>query len=321
VKAVADYRADIKLYGNDGDGTIDPDGQLNTIDHRLGGHVIFDLASGWLGKAGYVFDITSTPPDYRGDTRNDYKQHSLEGIIAYRFADRYKIEFDYDGRFRSFDDSQFEVDDINSHVMELAGFYQIQPKLSALVGGSYGSFDRKEPFYDSKEYRGYGGLEYEVTEKTTGYVKVGVANRQFDTDLIDDATDVYLDGHVSSDYQERTQWTLSLFRHYNDTAVSDQTAQNGAYYISTGFGGNVRHSLATLPNMSFLAGVTLSRDTFPDDPDDREDNLVDAEVGFDYEFYKYLSLGASYNYKTRDSNIDVRNYTDHIAMMKIRGLI
>ena len=323
VKAVADYRADIKLYGNNGDGEIDPDEQLDTVDHRLGGHVTFDLASGWLGKAGYVFNATSTPPDYNGDTRNDYTQHNLEGVLAYRFADRYKVEFDYNGRFRSFDDSEFESDDITSHDMDLMGFYRIQPKLSAILGGSYVTVDRKDPFYDSTEYRGYGGLEYEATEKTTGYVKVGVANRQFDTDLVDDATDVYLDGRVTSDYQERTQWTLKLFRYYNDTAVSDQTAANGAYYISTGFGGNLRHSLATLPNMSFTGGITLSRDTYPDDPseDEREDNLVDVNVGVDYEFYKYLSLGAGYTYETRDSNIDERNYTDHIAMMKIRGLI
>ena len=321
VKAVADYRADIKLYGNNGDATIDPDEQLNTIDHRLGGHVTFDLASGWQGKAGYVFNIASTAPDYSGDTRNDYKQHNFDGELAYRFADRYKVKFAYDGRFKSFDESEFEVDDMNSHMMELTGFYQVRPKLSALAGGSYSIVDREEPFYDSTEYRAYGGMEYEATEKTTGYVKIGFANRQFDSDLIDDATDVYLDGHVTSDYQERTQWTLKLFRHYNDTAVSDQSALNGAYYISTGFGGNVKHRLASLPSLSFLGGLTLSKDTYPDDENDREDNIVNANMGIDYEFYKYLSLGAGYTYTTRDSNIDERNYTDHIATMKIRGLI
>ncbi|PID58635.1 hypothetical protein CSB45_03570 [candidate division KSB3 bacterium] len=321
IKAVADYRADITVYGHHGDETIDPDEQLNTIDHRLGGYVTFNLPSGLLGKAGYVFTVSSIAPDYKGDTRNDYKQHTLEGVIGYRFADRYKIEFDYTGRFQNFDESEFSADDIHSNTMDLLGFYQIRPKLSTLLGGAYALFDRQDPFIDSEEYRAYGGFEYELSEKTEGLLKVGVASRQFDSDALDDVTDLFLDGHLRSEYLERTQWTLNLFRHYHDTALSDLTVENGIYYISTGFGGSVKHSLATLPNMSFVAELTLSKDSYPDDPDDREDNFIDANVGLNYKFYKYLSLGAAYNYINRDSNIDVRNYTNHLAMMRIRGLI
>ncbi|PIE33125.1 hypothetical protein CSA56_13145 [candidate division KSB3 bacterium] len=321
IQAVLDYRADIRIYGNDGDSSIDPDSELNTVDQRLGGHVQYNLASGWLFKGGYALSITSNPPDFIGDTRNDYKQHDLLVLAGYNFADRYKIEFQYDGAFRSYDDSEFEVDDIDTHEIKLVGFYRIQPKVSVLLGGDYVTFSRQEPFYDSTEYRGYTGIEYEATESTTGTMKVGAARREFDTDDIDDATDFYVNGEIRSEYAENSFWSLKVFRDYHDSTVSDQTAYNGAYYMTTGFGGTITHALATLPNLSLSANVLLSQDAYPEDNDDREDNKIRGEFGIAYKFYKFVSLGAGYRYDNRDSNIDGLTYTNHSAFMSIKGLM
>ena len=321
LQAVADYRADIRLFGNDGDSTIDPDSQLNTIDHRLGGYILYNLTSGWLFKGGYTFNATSNPPDFQGDTRDEYTQHDFLALIGYKFADRYKVEIEYDGSFRGYDDSIFQSDDLDMNDIKLVGFYRIQPKMSLLLGGDYVVFSRQSPFFDSTEYRGYTGAEYEATERTKGILKVGVANKSFDTDAVDDATDFYVNGEVKSDYAENSSWSLKIFRDYNDSAVSDNTADNGAYYTSTGFGGKIVHALATLPNMSLLASVQLSQEYFPEDIDERKDNRINGELGVDYKFYKFVSIGAGYKYDSRSSNIDVRQYTNHMAFMKIRGLM
>jgi len=321
LQAVIDYRADMKLFGNDGDSTIDPDSQLNTVAHRFGGYMQYNLTSGWRLKGGYTFNATSTPPDFRRDTRNEYKQHDFLGLIGYTFANRYKIEIEYDGRFRGYDDSEFQADDLNINDVKLVGFYRIQPRMSLLLGGDYAMFDRKAPFYDNTEYRVYSGVEYEATENTKGLVKIGMASKQFDTEAVDDATDFYVNGEVKSDYAENSSWSLRVFRDHNDSAVSDATAVNGTYYTSTGFGGKIAHTFASLPNVSLLVSLLLSQDYYPDDTDKRKDNKVNGELGLEYKFYKFVSIGAGYRYDSRNSNIDVRNYTDHIAFMKIRGLM
>ena len=43
-KVAANYRADVWLYTQDGDATIDPDGQLNRVDHHLDGFLFFNFA-------------------------------------------------------------------------------------------------------------------------------------------------------------------------------------------------------------------------------------------------------------------------------------
>lgn len=321
MKFSADYRADIKMYGNDGDSTIDPDGELNTVDHRLGADLFFNLASGVELAAGYAFDATSKAPSAPGDTRDPYKEHNLSGSMAYTYADTYKIEFGYDGMFRSFDDSENSTDDISQNAFQLIGFYNISSIFSVLVGGDYAMITRESPFFDSNELKGYGGFKYEITGKTTGQLKLGIVNRQFDTDTIDDPSDFYIEGMIESQYAEGSELNVRLFREYYDTSVTEETVENGLYYISSGIEGNLRHALPMLPNLSLLANVSYSKDVYEEDTSDREDSLWEFGGGIDYKFYKYITLGADYSRLSADSNIDENDYTDNLFTFNVRGIL
>jgi hypothetical protein len=320
-KAIADYRADIIFYTKNGDSEVDPDSQLNTTNHRLGGEVLFDLASGVFIKGGYTLNITSSPPDFRGDTRDDYDQHDLLAQLSYRFADRYKVELDYRGLFRRFDKNT--VDDLNRNAFELIGFYQVRPKISILLGGSFVPIDRKEPFLDSTEYTLYTGGEYEATAKTKGILKVGAIARDFDKGFVevDDLTNFYFSGEMINEYSDRLTWSLRLLREYNDTTVSNQTAESGVIYVSSGIGGRIDYTLASLPNMSTYSRLLFRDDDYTNDPEGRNDDRIQFGLGLDYKFYKYLIVGASYEYDNRNSNIPIYDFTEHIALLKIRGII
>jgi len=317
----ADYRADIRMYGNDGDSKIDPDGELNTIDQRLGADLFFDLASGVELAAGYAFNATSVAPSAPGDKRDPYKEHDLSGSVAYKYADIYKIEFAYDGMFRAFDESEDSEDDITQNDLQLIGFYNLSPILAVLVGGNYAMITREAPFFDSDEWKAYGGFEVDVTGKTTGRLKLGMVGRQFDTDLVDDPTDFYVDGVLESEYAEGSFAHFRLFREYYDTSVTEETAENGLYYISSGLSGDIHHVLPTLPNLALLANVSYSKDVYEEDVNDREDTIWEFGGGVDFKFYKYISLGAGYQYISADSNIDENDYTDNLATVSIKGIL
>lgn len=330
MKFSADYRADIRMYGNDGDAKIDPDGELNTVDHRLGADLLFDLASGVELAAGYVFNATSDTPSAPGDERDPYKEHDLSGSVAYKYADTYKVEFAYDGMFRAFDDSEDSKDDITQNDFQLIGFYNLSPILALLVGGNYAMITREDPFIDSDEWKAYGGLEVDVTGKTTGRLKVGMVGRQFDSELdaIEDPTDFYVDGVIESEYVEGSFLNVRLFRKYYDTSITEETAANGLYYIRNGIRGDIRHVLPSLPNLSLLANVGYSKDTYQrplnldlENVSDREDTNWEFGAGLEYKFYKYLSLGAGYQYISADSTIDENDYTDNLATIRLKGIL
>ena len=224
IRFVANYRADIKLYGNNDDAAIDPQGELNTINHRFDTALRFEMASGMRLRTDYVFGLNSNNPSSRGDTRDKYAQHDLTAGVGYVFANVYEIEVAYKGLFKMFSDSINEQDDVAKNGAEIIGYYRILPKLSLLAGGDYAKVGRNEPFFDSTEYAGFGGVRYEPTEDITGVLKAGIAARSFDSSEVEDASDFYASGELQGKILDQTTWSVLLFRQYHDTELSNETA-------------------------------------------------------------------------------------------------
>lgn len=322
LRAVANYRADIEFYGNNGDSEIDPDEELNAMAHRLDGELALKFASGLRFKTGYILNLTSVPPDFRGDTRNEYTEHRFMAQTAYAFADRYEVQLQYDGAIRSYDDSANEVDDFTKHGFEGTMFYRILSKTSILGGGGYAMINREEPtFSDSTEYTGFGGIRYEATENVTGILKIGAVSKNFDSEYVDDTTEVYASGEMRAELLESTTLSLRLHREIVETSVSNDTEASGAYYIVTGINASIAHKLAALPNMTLSGAFSYSNEEYPEDIDERSDDNLEVGLGIDYKFLKYLVIGANYTYSTTDSNIDANDFSDNIVIMKLRAIL
>lgn len=317
----ANYRADIKLYNNNGDSQIDPDKQLNTTAHRLDGQMLFKFASGLQFNTGYILQLTSAAPDSRGDVRQDYIEHQPFVQVGYTFADRYEAQLRYDGKFRRYDKQEDEVDNLTMHSMETNLFYRLYSRFSLLAGGGYHKITREQPFSDSTELLGFGGVRYEVTETTTGTVKLGAERKNFDNAALKDTTQIFASGEVEAAFSDTSKMSLRLYRNIAETSVAEGSEENGAYYVVTGIDASMIHTLAMFPNLSLSGMLTYRNEKYPEDSSDRSDNHFEMGGGADYTFLKYLTVGASYKYSTTSSNIDVNDYVDHILMMKLRGLI
>ncbi|GAK59311.1 hypothetical protein U27_06288 [Candidatus Vecturithrix granuli] len=321
-RVVANYRSDIKLYGNDGDSEVDIDGELNTIDHRFDGQLYYTFASGLRFTTGYTLNLASKPPDFRGDTRDEYTNHTFLVQTSYAFADRYEIQLAYTGSIRSYDDSQNEDDDTSTHQGEAMMFYRIFPKLSLLGGGSYTFINREEPtFSDSTEYAGFGGVRYEATEQITGIVKLGAIYKDFDASDVDNTTQVYASGEAQTTFSDTSSLNLRLYRNIGETSLTDESDVYGAYYVRTGFNARMTYSLAALPNLSFIGDFAYIHETYPEDANDRSDDNLEAGLGVDYKFLKFLVIGAKYQYSSTDSSVNTNDFVDHIAMMKLRAIM
>lgn len=335
-RAVADYRAEIKLYGNDSDSEIDPTGELNTIAHRFDGRLDFNLASGLRFTTGYTLNLASNMPDSparppdkpTADTRDEYVDHKFFVQTAYTFVDRYEIQLQYTGSIRSYDD--IEEDDKTSHQGEATVFYRIFPKLSLLGGGSYTLINRQEesnvsvseeiPDYsDSKEYAGYGGIRYEATEQITGIVKVGALYKDFGEDYFDDTTEIYVSGEVNAAFSDTSSLNVRLSRNISETSQADESLIYGPYYLTTRLEANMTYGLPAFPKLSLLGDFSYRHETYPEDEYDRSDDSLELGVGVDYTFLKFIIVGAKYQYSSTDSTVDTNDFTDHSAMMRIEA--
>jgi hypothetical protein len=319
---LANYRANIKLYGNNGDATLDPDEELNTVEHRVDGQVQFNLASGFKLAAGDIFNLTSVPPDFPGDTREKYTQHDVFAQVAYAFVNRYELQVRYDGTFKRFKAASNAPDDLTAHRGEVTFFYRLFNSMSVLGGGGYATINRQEPsFSDSKEYRGFGGVRLEMTDRLTGTVKVGVLSKKFTSASFTDTTEAYVSGDVVADVAETTRVTLKAQRTIAETSLAADSTTNGAYYVVTGLQAVVTHTLAAVPNLSLSGSGSYQHETYPEDVNNRRDNRLEVGVGAEYKLLKYLVIGANYTYLSNDSTLDANDYTDNILMLKVRAIL
>lgn len=320
VKIVGNYRANIKFYDKHGDSTLDPDEELNTVEHRLDGNIEANLSSGIGFAAGYILNLSSYPPSDPADTRDKYTQHNFTAMAKYAFINRYEVQLDYQGMLRRFD--EVTDDDMTSHGIDATFFYRLFPSLSVLGGGGYGIIDRQEPiFSDSTELRGFGGVRFDATSTLTSLAKIGAVSKNFDNDAFEDVTTVYVLGEIAAQFTDNTRLTAQLNRTVNDTSLSDTTSGTSVYYISTGFRGNVQHTLAVLPNLSLKGMIGFRQEDYPEDRNDRKDSIFEVSAGADYKFFKYLIVGAEYVHTQRDSSLDTKDYSAERAMLSIRGIL
>jgi opacity protein-like surface antigen len=310
-RLTANYRANIKLYGNNGDSEIDPDEELNTVEHLVGGELRFNFASGFKTAAGYSLLATSDAPDSRGDTRDEYLSHKpfVEG--GYRFADRYEIVVRYDGNIKSYSDSDNEASDVSRNSVQSTVFYRIRQRLSLLGGGGYANISRENPYPNSDEYTAFAGVKYDATERTTGLFKAGIVSKSFDEDAYDDESDFYMSGELEFAQSEETNIYARLFREFTDSTTA------GGYYVTTGLNTRITHTLAALPNLTLVGSFDYSQDGYPDDVD-RSDGKIDLGMGLQYAFTDYIITGANYLYSSTDSDVDGYDFVNHTATMMVR---
>jgi len=316
----ADYRSNLNFYSKAGDSEIDPDEELNHMDHRLSAQVQLDLVSGLNFMSGYTLNLSSVAPDYAGDIREPYTDHQAEARVGYRFVDRYEAQVGYTGSWRRYED--VSADDSTTHGVEGAVYYRLFPALWILGGGSYSVVDRDEAvFSDSTEIRGFGGVRLEATDQWTGQVKAGAVAKDFDEERVDDTTSAYVAGELVGNLADSTTIILRLSRDVAETSVAADSVGSGAYYVVTSGEARVTHSLAAWPNLALSGLLHIGAEDYPDDPEEREDSLFTVELGARYTLWKYLSFGVQYRHQATDSNRDSYDETEDIVLGSVQVLL
>lgn len=318
---LANYRANLNFYNKHGDAQVDPDSQLNSTEHRFDAQARLNFASGVNFMTGYILNLGSVAPHFLRDTRDKYTEHEIQAQTGYKFTDAYELQVSYDGIFRRFDKETVIVDgvpvkdDLNTQSLDATVSYRLFPSLSVLGGGGYTAVTRKA-FSDSNEYRGFGGIRYEATARLIGLVKAGMVRKKIiDEDSAN--TDIFALGELTADFSEDTKLLLAANRNIGDTSTVNNSANNGTYYIVTGARATLTHKFASLPKLSSSALLGYQRKTYPDDIADREDNILEAGLGAEYKFLKYVILGLNYSYNNTDSSLDSYDFNDSIVILSV----
>ncbi len=131
-----EYRADIYKY-------VDTGNANDVVDHFLRGAAAFNFPGGMSIKAEDLANKSHESQGHgkhgreSGSNLSRYYSNLANAEIAYAFADRYKIAVGYQNYIINYNLSDQKYRDQFDNAATLTLFYQIMPKTSALLEGSY----------------------------------------------------------------------------------------------------------------------------------------------------------------------------------------
>lgn len=182
-------------------------------------------------------------------------------------------------------------------------FYRIRPKTALLFEITYADFEYDqaaagEPTLDSTDVEALVGVSWDATYKTTGYAKLGYANKDFDSDLRKDADDFRWE--VGVKWSPRSYSTVNISteqRRDESDGIGDSI---DVAEIDFSWNHQWRDRFST--TVEFLYG----EDEY--DPSPRSDTRIRTGLKLNYDWRRWARVIVGYQYENRDSNINIFNY-------------
>ena len=200
--------------------------------------------------------------------------------------------------------------DRGNQIASLRGFYSIGNKTALFVEAKQNTVDYDQTAAsdrDSTESFYHIGLRWDASYKTTGEVKVGSFDKDFDQVSRKDGDGTSYEALITWQPKTYSEFILGFSRSPQESAIAADFYTSRL--ISLDWSHDFNSKLAL--NMYVSDGL----DEYAEST--REDKLTNAGFGFSYEFRRWLDVGLNYNYSKRDSTDNTADYTDNLVLLSV----
>ncbi len=220
---------------------------------------------------------------------------------------------------RDYNEEQYDVLNYGEDIFSGTVFYQVSPKMKALLEYNRGLVDyindtARNGHYDQARC----GFKTGLTGKINGLVKLGYQNRDYDTAGQKGYEGFVSQAEVTADFSERT----SLELNYIGTAVESISATNN-YYDLNSVMMNVTQQV--MNNIALLLSSQFDRRDYPEeDPAfnvKQRDSVFTGGVMLRYTVLNRGRVSLGYQYRETVSNISAKEYKDNLVSLRFDFLI
>jgi len=306
------YGADIELFAKYS--------SQNTISHRLEGLLQYNLKSGITLE---VMDKFLVSHDVRGtgtSTNLDKFTTNLGGLVLY-YDTRSKMQFrfDYTNFIVNYDAARNKFRDRLDNAFSAYSFYKISPKTALFV--QYDFIDigyQSDTLSNSQEHHFWGGVDWDITAKSTGRIKAGYGLKDFSRSTTDDARDFIFEAQIDYKFTPKTSIVLKAIRKTNETNITTTD-----YMITTGGGVDylqrITGKLFLSARLAYWNELYQENLTFQGDTKKREDDIWEAGIALRYDIKEWLKFDIGYLYTNRDSNFSEFDYVTNSVFFGLKG--
>jgi hypothetical protein len=254
--------------------------------------------------------ITNKPVEYTQATfGGDYTYGSTEGRGRMKLAAK-SSEFDYKN-FREFTRYYDRTED----TLDGTFYWKVASRTDALfelraIDNNYDRPDPEDPAgtLTNDEWNYLVGVAWDATAKSSGHVKVGGYDRQYDSS---DRSD-----------EEGFLWEVGVEWKPRSYSLVDFTTRR--YYQATnglGDGINTREAkLGWRHGWSERSSTRLNLGFSNDDYEgsERKDDIYGVEARYDYAFRRWADFGIGYRYEDCDSDLDFYDYNENVFFVEAK---
>jgi hypothetical protein len=195
----------------------------------------------------------------------------------------------------------------------LTVYYKLAPKTDLLVEYNTATFEYDTAVsaaqnLDSDEDKILVGAVWEATGNTTGTVKVGQVDKEFDSASRDDFSGTIWLAQVDWTPSEQTSVSVNTSQAPRETAVGNGNFVDG-----------VMTNASWTQDWTSAISTTVNYGMGDDDYDEtnRSDDVTNYGISLDYEFRRFLSIGVAYDFNERDSNINAFDFERNIYRLNV----
>lgn len=297
----AGYRLGLLFYEKDSS-------RNDAVHHKADATALFSFSDLEKLRLSDTFVYTTDRPNYEITERlkrvqNDFLL-SYFGNITGVYGTRIKVSHQYN----NYDKRQYRGLDNSIINAQLGLTYNILTNAFLAVDYKFSNYDYSSRITsNSNSHTIEAGLEGIFTRNISGKLFGGVEFRNYDYSVAGLETT-----YASFVYGLKAQWTTYdynfIFNAYRQTEESMYgnnrffTAHHASLATERDIGHITLNAMLSYTNLWYPEKFNGSR---------RSDKIYGLNAGFIYEFFDWLSIGANYSYRSRNSNTSGFTYADH----------
>lgn len=301
------YQADVEKF--------EESSSQDFTHHKAEGNLQLNSRGGLgLGLSGrFLKSRDSAGTGLPGDLE-DFFNYRGGAALSYEFA-RLRLKAEYAGFMADYGRAQSEFRNRKDDIYSGYVFYKTTALTSAFLQYEYIDIDYDTDFLpDSVERNYFGGLEWDVTAKSTGRVKAGYGVREKRRDPLGEGNETFvLAGSLRHNFTPKTSLNFSFSREREEVDV-----QTSEFVLSNSFRADYAQRVSRSVSVSLRASyVGKAFDTFGGAAQQRKDEIYRGVVAFRYEAVKWLSADIGYAYTERASNVDFFDFRNNRVFFRI----
>ncbi len=192
-------------------------------------------------------------------------------------------------------------------------YYKIMPKTSLLFEARNKDVDYdNDPAIslDSDSWKYLVGATWEGTAKTSGTVKVGVIEKDFDAASRKDLS--------TSTWEASIRWAPRTYSVVDISTGQDLAETDGTGNAIDTKTYNINWNHAWTDIISTDLGLSFMNEAYEGNSN-REDDTSSVKVGLNYDMRRWLTFGVNYSYTDVESNVVGEDYTKNLVMLTVNA--